>query len=188
MVLQVSRTVYSCSRTAVMHHLKPGSKSHQRNLYTDTLHRIDMDIYFLRSTLFSDDIRFIFQEMASDTAETHGTWRVLASAVNMNINVWGGLVKIRTVWPFFIVETTRARDGHFDIFWYNGTVPVPWGIEFSAENLPAGRSVSRPSFEYVCSFVWNHWTTPFQIAGLGSTDQSRGFRVRRISHLRMSAD
>jgi len=92
MVLQVSRRVYSCSRTAVMQHLKPGSKSHQRNHSTDTLHRINMDIYFLRSTLFSDDVRFTFQEMASDTAEAPGTRRVHASAVNVNINVWGGLV------------------------------------------------------------------------------------------------
>jgi hypothetical protein len=75
-----------------------------------------MDIYFLRSKLFLDDVRFTFQEMASDTAEAHGTRRVLASAVNVNINFWGGLVKIGTVWPFFVVETTRARDGYFDIF------------------------------------------------------------------------
>jgi len=91
--------------------------------------------------------------MASDTAEARETRRVHASAVNVNINVWGGLVKIRTVWPFFFVETTRARDGYFDIFWYNGTVRVPRSIEFEVENLPAGRSVSRPFFEFVCSFV-----------------------------------
>jgi hypothetical protein len=59
-------------------------------------------------------------------------------------------VKIGTVWPFFVVETTRARDGYFDIFWYNGTVPLPRSIEFAAENLPAWRSVSRPFFEFVC--------------------------------------
>jgi len=72
-----------------MQHLKPGSKSHQRNLYTDTLHRNDMDIYFLRSTLFSNEVRFTSQEMTSDTAKALGTRRVLASAVNMNVNVWG---------------------------------------------------------------------------------------------------
>jgi hypothetical protein len=95
MVLQVLRTVYSCSRTAVMLHLKPFSKAHQRNLSTDTLHQFDVDIYFLRSTLFSDEVRFTFQEMASDTGEAHGIRRVHASAVNVNINVWGGLVKVR---------------------------------------------------------------------------------------------
>jgi hypothetical protein len=47
--------------------------------------------------------------MASETAEAHGT-------VNVNIIFWGGLVKITTVWPFFFVETTRARGGYFDMF------------------------------------------------------------------------
>jgi hypothetical protein len=93
-------------------------------------------------------------------------------------------VKITTVWPFFFVETTRARGGYFDMFWYYGTVRVPQYIEFAAENLPAGWSIYRPSFE----FVWNPWTTPFQTAGLGSTDLSRGFRVPRISHFWMSVE
>lgn len=60
---------YPCSQTAVVQHLKPGSTPHQRNLSTDTLHRIDVDIYLLRSTLFSDEVRVTFQEMASG-----GTW------------------------------------------------------------------------------------------------------------------
>jgi hypothetical protein len=34
--------------------------------------------------------------------------------------------------------------------------------------------------------IWGPWTTLFQTAGLGSTDQSLGYRVRRISHFWVS--
>ena len=58
-------------------------------------------------------------------------------------------------WPFSFVETTRARDGYFDIFLYNGTVRVPQSIEFLAENLPSSRTERPPFFFRVCLFVSN---------------------------------
>jgi hypothetical protein len=74
-----------------------------------------MHPYLFRNTCFSDEVNYTFQEMAIDTTEARGTRRVLTSAVNVYINVWGGLAKNGTVRPFFFVKTTLAYDGYFDI-------------------------------------------------------------------------
>lgn len=167
----------SADKGQIVQDLKPDSKPHRRNL-----HQIDIDPYLLRNTLFSDEVSFIFQELAVDATKARGTRRVLTSAVKVNIDVWGGLVKNNTLRLFLVMQTTLGHNGHFDII-AQFVYPRVSVLQPKVLQQEGTSPLLHSSW-----LVWDRCMTPFRTAVLGSTGLSLGYRVHPISHLWVSVD